>query len=73
MQRPSVLMLAISLPSLPILIYLAAHATEGWQLVVVAAFLSGFVVAWLRKSMAMLVASYAAACSLLAWVVWVNL
>ena len=73
MQRPSMFMLAIVFPSLPILIYLAAHATEGWQLVVVAAFLAGFVVAWLRKSKAMLVASYAATCSLFAWVVWVNL
>jgi hypothetical protein len=60
-------------PSLPLLIYLAAHTTEGWQLLVVAAFLACFVVSWLQRSKAMLVASYAVTSGLSAWVVWANL
>ncbi len=73
MNRASTLLLIAALPGVALLIYLALHATEGWQLLVVAAFLACFVMAWLRASKAILILSYAITCSLSAWVVWVNL
>jgi len=71
-HRPSVVAFARVLPSLPVLIYLAMHVTEGWQLLVVATLLFGFVAAWYRRSTADLVVSYVVTFSLFAWVVWVN-
>jgi len=73
MQRPSAFALAAAFPSSLLLLYLATHASEGWQLLVVAAFLGGFVASWLQHSKAALAASYAVTCALCAWVVWVNL
>jgi hypothetical protein len=72
LQRPLMGALAMTVPSLPILIYLAVHATEGWQLLVVAALLAGFVVALIRRSRIDFAISYVATFSLFAWVVWVN-
>jgi hypothetical protein len=60
-------------PSVLLLLYLAAHVSEGWQLLVVAAFLSGFIVSWLRNSKTLLVASYLVTSALFAWVLSVNL
>ena len=73
MQRPSTFALAVAFPSSLLLLYLAMHATEGWQLLVVAAFLGGFVASWLWRSKAALAASYAVTCALSGWVAWVNL
>jgi len=73
MQRPSAFALAVAFPSSLLLLYLATHATEGWQLLVVLAFLGCFVASWLRHSRTTLAASYAITCALCAWVVWVNL
>jgi hypothetical protein len=73
MKRPSLFALAVAFPSSLLLLYLATHATEGWQLLIVAVFLAGFVASWLRHSKAVLAASYAVTCSLSAWVAWVNL
>ncbi len=73
MQRPSVFALAVAFPSSLLLLYLAMHATEGWQLLVVAAFLGCFVASWLRHSRAALAASYVVTCALCGWVAWVNL
>jgi hypothetical protein len=62
-----------AVPGGPLLIYLTLHATEGWQLLVVAAFLACFVIACLRTSKPLLIVSYTLTCSLRAWVAWVNL
>jgi hypothetical protein len=73
MKRSIAFSLLAAFPSLLLLAYLAAHVTEGWQFLVVAAFLLGFVVSWLRKSKPLLVASYLATGGLFAWVLSVNL
>jgi MFS superfamily sulfate permease-like transporter len=73
MQRPTSFSLMAFLPSSLILLYLALHATEGWQLLVVAAFLTGFIASWIGRSKLGLVASYAFTIALSAWVAWVNL
>lgn len=73
MQRSLTFSLLAACPSLLLLSYLAAHATEGWQLLVVATFLLGFVVSWFRKSKTLLVASYLVTAGLFAWVLSVNL
>lgn len=73
MQRSFTLSLLAALPALLLLSYLAVHVTEGWQLLVVGGFLLGFVVSWLRKSKALLAASYVATASLFAWVLSANL
>ncbi|HEX9139992.1 MAG TPA: hypothetical protein VF848_09395 [Steroidobacteraceae bacterium] len=71
--NPTAFAVAALLPSSLLLLYLALHATEGWQLLVVAAFLAGFIVSWRRRSIYGLTAAYAAAIALSAWVAWVNL
>jgi hypothetical protein len=73
MQRSTAFSLAAFLPSSLLLLYLAMHVTEGWQLLVVAGFLSGFIASWLRRSKLGLAASYTLTGSFSAWVVWVNL
>ncbi len=73
MPRSIVFSMAALLPGALLLTYLAMHASEGWQLLVVAAFLLCFAGAWLRKSRALLVASYAMTVGLSCWVAWVNL
>lgn len=73
MNRASTVLLLAAAPGLALLLYLALHATEGWQLLVVAAFLACFVTAGIRASKAILIFSYALTCSLSLWVVWVNL
>ena len=73
MQRSLTFSLATLFPSLLLLSYLALHATEGWQLLVVGAFLAGFVLSWLRNSNALLGASYVVTAGLFAWVLWANL
>jgi hypothetical protein len=73
MHRPIAFSLLAAFPSLLLLAYLAAHVTEGWQLLVVAAFLLGFIVSWLWQSKTWLVASYLATAGLSAWVLSVNL
>jgi len=73
MKRSSTFGLAASFPSLLLLLYLALHATEGWQLLVVAVLTSCFVVAWLRRSGAGLIASYILTGALTGWVAWVNI
>jgi hypothetical protein len=73
MQRPSSFAQIAAFPSSLLLLYLAAHATEGWQLLVVAAFSACFVASWRRQSKAALAASYAVTCALAAWVAWANL
>ena len=73
MQRSITFSLLAAFPSLLLLAYLAAQVTEGRQLLVVAAFLLGFVVSWLRKSKTLLVASYLVTAGLFAWVLSVNL
>lgn len=62
----------VLLPSLLLLGYLAVHVTEGWQLLVVAAFAAGFLLSWLKHSRLMLITSYSAATLLSAWVFFVN-
>jgi hypothetical protein len=73
MHRSIAFSLLTAFPGLLLLSYLAAHAREGWQLLVVGAFLLGFIVSWLRNAKAWLVASYSVTASLFAWVVSVNL
>jgi hypothetical protein len=73
MQRSITFSLLAAFPSLVLLAYLAAHATEGWQLLVVASFVLGFVVSWLRSSKTWLAASYLATAALFAWVLSANL
>lgn len=73
MQRPTASWLLAALPGLLVSTYLAVHATEGWQLLVVGAFLSGFAVSCLRNSKALLVVSYLATAGLFAWVLSVNI
>lgn len=73
MHRPTSLWLLAIVPAVPVLAYLATHATEGWQLLVVVSFFLGFVVSWLRTSKAMVLASYLVTAGLFAWVLSVNL
>ena len=73
MHRHSLFSIAAAFPSSLLLIYLIAHVTEGWQLMVIAAFTAGFLFSWRRHSRSGLITSYAAATSLSAWVFWVNL
>jgi hypothetical protein len=72
MKRPSAFALAAYFPSLLLLLYLALHATEGWQLLVVAVLTACFVVASRRRSGAGLIASYILTGALTGWVAWVN-
>jgi hypothetical protein len=72
MQRSLTFSILTAFPSALLLLYLAAHVSEGWQLLVVAAFLSGFIVSWLRNSKTLLVASYLVTSGLFAWVLSVN-
>jgi hypothetical protein len=72
MQRSVATSLAL-LPAFVLLSYLAIHATEGWQLLVVASFLLGVVVSWLRRPKSWLIASYVATSALFGWVLSVNL
>ena len=58
MTRSTLLLIATAFPSSALLLYLATHATEGWQLLVVALFASGFVCSWLKRSQLLLAASY---------------
>jgi len=73
MQRISMFALAVVFPSSLLLLYLAMHITEGWQLLMVAVFGGCFVASWLRHSKAALAASYVVTCALSSWVAWVNL
>jgi hypothetical protein len=73
MQRSIAFSPLAAFPSLLLLTYLAAHATEGWQLLVVASFFLGFIVSWLRRSKTLLAVSYLATAGLFAWVLSVNL
>lgn len=73
MHRSASLWLLAMLPAVPALAYLVTHATEGWQVLVVAGFFLGFVVSWLRTSKTLLLASYLVTASLFAWVLSVNL
>ena len=73
MKLPSTFALIVAFPSSLLLIYLAIHVTEGWQLLVVGAFFGCFVASWLMRSKAILSASYAMTLALAAWVGWVNL
>jgi len=59
-------------PSSLLLTYLAMHVTEGWQFMIVCAFLSLFVVAWLRRSRGGLAIGYALTVALSVWVFSVN-
>lgn len=72
MKLPSTFALIVAFPSPLLLIYLAMHATEGWQLLVVGAFLGCFVASWRMHSKSVLSASYAMTIALAAWVSWVN-
>ena len=73
MKLPSIFALIAAFPSSLLLIYLAVHTTEGWQIIVVGAFVGFFVAAWFMHSKAILSASYAATVALAAWVGWANL
>jgi hypothetical protein len=73
MKIPSTFALIVAFPSSLLLIYLALHATEGWQLLVVGAFFGCFGAAWLMHSKVILSASYAMTIALAAWVASVNL
>ncbi|MEP6484208.1 MAG: hypothetical protein ABJB01_07145 [Rudaea sp.] len=73
MKFPSTFSLVVAFPSSLLLVYLAMHATEGWQLLIVAAFVGCFVASWLKHSKAFLSASYAMTIALAAWVGWANL
>jgi MFS superfamily sulfate permease-like transporter len=73
MQRSTAFSLAAFFPSSVLLVYLAMHTTEGWQLIVVAAFLAGFIASWLRRSKLGLLASYVVTATFSLWVAWVNL
>jgi hypothetical protein len=73
MKRPSTFALATAFPSSLFLLYLAIHVTEGWQFLVVAGFMSCFIVAWRQHSSAWLVAGYVVTGALTSWVAWVNL
>jgi hypothetical protein len=73
MQRSTAFSLAAFVPSSVLIVYLAMHTTEGWQLLVVAGFLAGFIASWLRLSKVGLFASYLVTGTFSLWVVWVNL
>ena len=72
MQRPLFSLIA-AFPSSLLLAYLAMHATEGWQLMVVVGFAAGFLLSWRRHSSFGLVTSYVMTTMLSTWVVWVNI
>ena len=71
-QRVSWGAMASILPSFPALTYLALHATEGWQLLVVGALLLGFVVSLMRRSRIDLAVAYVLTLGLFAWVFRLN-
>ena len=73
MQRISAFALATVFPSVLLLLYLAGHTTEGWQLIVVALLAGCFVVSWLWRSKTALTVGYIFTCALSSWVAWVNL
>ena len=73
MKLLSTFALIVAFPSSLLLIYLAMHATEGWQLLIVTAFFGCFVASWLKHSKVILSASYAMTIALAAWVGWINL
>jgi hypothetical protein len=73
MKRLSTFALSVAFPSSLLLIYLAMHATEGWQLLVVGAFFGCFVASWMKHSKIILSATYAMTIALAAWVASVNL
>jgi len=72
MQRFSLFAIVVLFPSSLLLLYVAMHITEGWQLLVVALFGGCFVASWVRHSKAALTASYAFTLALSSWVAWVN-
>jgi hypothetical protein len=73
MKAPSMFSLLVGFPSSILLIYLALHATEGWQLLVVCTFFGCFLASWLMRSKFALAGSYAMTVALAGWVAWVNL
>lgn len=64
--------LIVGFPSSLLLIYLALHATEGWQLLVVGTFVGCFVASWLMHSKSILSARYAMTIALASSVALVN-
>jgi hypothetical protein len=72
MKRLPAFTLATAFPSSLLLFYLATHATEGWQLLVVAAFMSCFIAAWRQHSKVWLAVGYLLTGGLASWVAWVN-
>ncbi|MES1190307.1 MAG: hypothetical protein ABUS47_04425 [Steroidobacter sp.] len=73
MRRLPLFSIIAAFPSALLLVYLAAHATEGWQLIVVAGFAAGFGIAWRQQSRPVLLTSYAATTLLSLWVFWANI
>ena len=73
MRFPSTFAIIAGFPSSLLLIYLAVHVTEGWQLLIIGVFVGCFVAAWLKHSTVILVTSYAVTIALTAWVGWANL